>query len=103
MRLLLLLTQVRTSLLIGLWHGITLNFVAWGLWHGLGAFLQNRYSDKTRPFAAWLAERPALNNLSRGISMLLTFHYVALGWVWFALPSLGLSLATFARLFGAGG
>jgi D-alanyl-lipoteichoic acid acyltransferase DltB (MBOAT superfamily) len=103
MNLVLLLTQVGTFLLIGLWHGITLNFVAWGLWHGLGAFLQNRYSDKTRPFAAWLAERPALNGLSRGISTLLTFHYVALGWVWFALPSLGLSLATFARLFGAGG
>ena len=40
---------------------------------------------------------------AHGISTLLTFHYVALGWVWFALPSLGLSLATFARLFGAGG
>ena len=38
-----------------------------------------------------------------GISIagtLLTFHYVALGWVWFALPNLALSLRVFAQLFG---
>ena len=99
----LLLTQLATFTLIGLWHGITLNFIAWGLWHGLGLFVQNRYSDKVRPFTAWLAERPALNMVSRVFSTLLTFNFVALGWVWFALPSLDLSLATFAKLFGAGG
>jgi D-alanyl-lipoteichoic acid acyltransferase DltB (MBOAT superfamily) len=31
---------------------------------------------------------------------LLTFHYVLLGWVWFALPSLGLSARVFSRLLG---
>ena len=57
----LLVTQLATFVLIGLWHGITLNFIAWGLWHGLGLFLQNRYSDRVRPLTAWLAERPRLN------------------------------------------
>ena len=99
----LLITQLSTFTLIGLWHGITLNFIAWGLWHGVGLFAQNRYSDKTRPLSVWLAERPKLNIISRVFSTLLTFHFVALGWVWFALPSLGLSLATLAKLFGAGG
>ena len=98
----LLVTQLATFVLIGLWHGITLNFIAWGLWHGLGLFLQNRYSDRARPLTTWLTERPRLNVVSRGFSTLLTFHYVALGWVWFALPSLDLSLKTFARLFGGG-
>ena len=99
----LLVTQLATFTLIGLWHGITLNFIAWGLWHGFGLFIQNRYSDKVRPLTAWLAERPGLNAVSRVFSTVLTFHFVALGWVWFALPSLDLSLATFARLFGVGG
>lgn len=99
----LLLTQLATFLLIGMWHGITLNFLAWGLWHGLGLFVQNRFSDRVRPLTAWMAERPRLNGISRVFSTLLTFHYVALGWVWFALPSLDLSLSTFARLFGGGG
>jgi alginate O-acetyltransferase complex protein AlgI len=98
----LLVTQLATFVLIGLWHGITLNFIAWGLWHGLGLFLQNRYTDRVRPLTAWLVERPRLNFISRGLSTLLTFHFVALGWVWFALPSLTLSWATFAKLFGAG-
>jgi alginate O-acetyltransferase complex protein AlgI len=43
--LVILITQVATMILIGLWHGITLNFVLWGLWHGLGMFIQNRWSD----------------------------------------------------------
>jgi D-alanyl-lipoteichoic acid acyltransferase DltB (MBOAT superfamily) len=99
----LLITQMSTFVLIGLWHGISLNFIAWGTWHGLGLFLQNRYSDKVRPFSAWLAERPGLNKVSRVLSTLLTFHFVALGWVWFALPSIDLSLSTFSKLFGFGG
>ena len=28
------LGMVATMLAIGLWHGLTLNFVAWGLYHG---------------------------------------------------------------------
>jgi alginate O-acetyltransferase complex protein AlgI len=46
----ILLGQLATMLLIGLWHGITWNFILWGAWHGLGLFLQNRWSDfaKTR-------------------------------------------------------
>jgi D-alanyl-lipoteichoic acid acyltransferase DltB (MBOAT superfamily) len=31
---------------------------------------------------------------------LLTFHYVVLGWVWFALPQINLSLHVFYKLFG---
>jgi len=99
----LLITQVATFTLIGLWHGITLNFVAWGLWHGIGVYGQNRNTALSKPFIAWLEKHPKLNTISRVFSTLLTFHYVALGWVWFALPSLGVSLGVFSKLFGAGG
>ncbi len=101
--LVMLVTQVSTMLLIGLWHGITLNFVAWGLWHGIGLFLHNRWSGWTRPMAARLQERPRLNLATHVLSTIFTFHYVALGWVWFALPSINLSMQTFSGLFGAGG
>ncbi len=96
----LLITQVATFTLIGLWHGITLNFVAWGLWHGIGLYGQNRNTALSKPFTAWLEKHPGPNAASRVFSTLLTFHYVALGWVWFALPSINLSLATFGKLFG---
>ena len=34
-----------TMLVIGLWHGVTANFVIWGAWHGLGLFIHNRWSS----------------------------------------------------------
>ncbi|MDR3573409.1 MAG: MBOAT family O-acyltransferase [Anaerolineaceae bacterium] len=98
--LMILITQVSTFVLIGLWHGITLNFVFWGLWHGLGLFAQNRWSDWIKPRAAVLEGRPLLKRTATVLGTLLTFHYVALGWVWFALPSPQLSWQVLERLFG---
>lgn len=100
--LVILITQLATMTLIGLWHGITLNFVLWGLWHGLGIFIQNRWSDWTKPLSARIQERPLLNKAVTVFTTLLTFQFVALGWVWFALPSMDLSLLVFGRLFGMG-
>ena len=93
-------TQITTFVLIGLWHGITWNFVLWGAWHGLGLFVQNRYSEWVRPHLPDLSARPALKQGLAVFGGLLTFHYVALGWVWFALPSAGLSWQVFLKLFG---
>ena len=94
------ITQITTFVLIGLWHGITWNFVLWGAWHGLGLFAQNRYSEWVRPRLPDLAARPSLKQGLAVAGGLLTFHYVALGWVWFALPSTGLSWQVFLKLFG---
>ncbi len=94
-------------MLIGLWHGVTWNFVLWGAWHGVGLYAQNRWSEAMRPRYAALEERAAAGSgarrLQRGlgvVSTLLTFHYVALGWVFFALPDPALSLRVLGKLFG---
>jgi D-alanyl-lipoteichoic acid acyltransferase DltB (MBOAT superfamily) len=97
--------QIGTMLLIGLWHGITWNFVAWGVWHALGLFVHNRWADWMRRRSAQVSETPPAPSVWRqrvwnGISVALTFHFVALGWVWFALPSVELSLAVFRKLVG---
>lgn len=94
----ILIGQLATMLVIGLWHGITVNFVFWGLWHGLGLFLQNRWSDfvKTRFSAA----NPRLQSALHVGGVLLTFHFVALGWVFFALSSPDLSWMVLGKLFG---
>ena len=83
------LTQISTMVLIGLWHGVSWNFVAWGVWHGLGLFFHNRWSEWTKGRFAMLPIywQKALN--AGGV--LLTFHFVAIGWVFFALPSLSIS------------
>ncbi|MEK9162575.1 MAG: MBOAT family O-acyltransferase, partial [Chloroflexota bacterium] len=100
MPLIIIIGQLGTMLLIGLWHGVTWNFVAWGLWHGVGLYLHNRYLDFMKPRLAALDERPQLKRLTDVFGMLITFHYVALGWVWFALPSVDLSLKVFGKLYG---
>jgi D-alanyl-lipoteichoic acid acyltransferase DltB (MBOAT superfamily) len=94
--------QVSTMLLIGLWHGLTLNFVAWGAWHAAGLFIHNRFADwaKTRPPAGLFSERWAKARQVGGI--LLTFHFVLLGWVCFALPTPALALRVLGLLAGVG-
>lgn len=94
------LTQISTMILIGLWHGATWNFILWGLWHGVGLFAQNRWSGIVRPWAARLETRPALKMSLAVVSTFLTFQYVALGWVWFALPDPVSSWHVFLKLFG---
>src|SRR5687768_7044920 len=96
----ILLGQVATMLLIGLWHGITLNFIFWGLWHGIGLFLQNRWSEFIRTRYSNPGQNTRLQPLLQIGSILLTFHFVALGWVFFALSNPSLSVQVFRKLFG---
>ncbi len=89
--------QLGTMLLIGLWHGITWNFLIWGLWHGLGLFVHNRWAEIMKGRAPWTESRWAKVG-----GTLLTFHYVLLGWVWFALPQPAQALHVFSLLLGGG-
>jgi D-alanyl-lipoteichoic acid acyltransferase DltB (MBOAT superfamily) len=93
--LIIFITQVSTMLLIGLWHGIAWNFVLWGLWHGIGLFVQNRWSEWVRPHAGRWADAGWRQKVLYGLGVVLTFHYVALGWVLFVLP-----VESVPRVFG---
>ncbi len=95
----ILIGQLATMLIIGLWHGITWNFILWGAWHGFGLFVQNRWSDfaKTR----FTTTNPRWQRTLQIGGVLLTFHFVALGWVFFALSEPSLSWHVFMRLFGS--
>lgn len=91
------ITQLSTMVMIGLWHGVTWNFVLWGVWHGMGLFIHNRWSELTRArFAALPLRGQKLLNVG---GVLLTFHFVALGWVFFALPALSVSFHFLKVLF----
>jgi len=101
--LVILIGQFSTMLLIGLWHGLTWNFAIWGLWHGVGLFVHNRWSSwrRARPHST----RDSGNPARKGGSLLgwfFTFNYVTLGWVWFALPSPQESWQVFTKLFQIG-
>jgi alginate O-acetyltransferase complex protein AlgI len=98
--MMILLTQVATMLLIGFWHGVTWNFTLWGLWHGLGLFIHNRWNDATKAKAAAWATTPAKQAILNISGIFLTFHFVAIGWIFFALSSPVTSWQVILKLFG---
>jgi D-alanyl-lipoteichoic acid acyltransferase DltB (MBOAT superfamily) len=97
------ISQLTTMVLIGLWHGVTWNFVIWGAWHGVGMFIHNRWANATRTLDKSLSTRPRLRLAVDIATTLLTFHFVVLGWVWFALPTADLSWRVLLRLIGIQG
>jgi D-alanyl-lipoteichoic acid acyltransferase DltB (MBOAT superfamily) len=92
--------QLSTMVLIGLWHGVTWNFAAWGLWQGIGLFIHNRWSEATRTRFSELDIHPGFKSAMTISGILLTFNYVTIGWVWFALPTLSSSWHVLLMLFG---
>jgi len=99
--LIVLIAQLATMCTIGLWHGVTWGFLAWGVWHGLGLWLHKQWSDRTRKWYRRLNEKPRQKRAWTIVSWFATFQFVMLGWVWFALP-IGLAIPTFGKLFGLG-
>ncbi len=90
--------QVSTMVLIGLWHGVTWNFAFWGLWHAFGLFVHNRWSEWARPRLTAVSV-PWRMALQAG-GVLLTFHYVTLGWLLFVLPDPATSWRVLSILIG---
>ncbi len=98
--LIILVSQLGTMLLIGLWHGITWNYAMWGLWHGLGLFLQNRWSEFIRRrFPDWGTSPVSRRFLHVG-GILLTFSYFTFGIAFFALSSPRLSFEALRKILG---
>jgi D-alanyl-lipoteichoic acid acyltransferase DltB (MBOAT superfamily) len=94
-------SQLATMLVIGLWHGVSLNFVIWGLWHSIGLFVHKQWSDRTRKGHLNMKQTQlGYFRLWTAFAWLITFHFVVVGWVWFALPDVALSLRVLSGLFG---
>ncbi|MBW8010932.1 MAG: MBOAT family protein [Chloroflexi bacterium] len=97
--IIILISQISTMVLLGLWHGVTWNFVIWGAWHGFGLFIHNRWAE----FAASrnsAPQSPGIQKLYNWSGIFLTFNFVALGWVWFFLPTPSLAWRTLQTLAG---
>ncbi len=92
--------QITTMILIGLWHGISYNFLAWGMWNGIGLFLQNIITGFIKRRTGGGKPLWQISVIYKALSIILTFLYISLGWVWFALPTLDASMQVFFVLFG---
>lgn len=87
--------QLRNLLIVwaltGIWHGSTLNFLFWGLYHGAFIILE-RFVLKGRQEA-----------LPPPVRILLTDIIVFVGWVFFFSPSLGSAFVYIGKMFGLDG
>ncbi|HEY0377639.1 MAG TPA: MBOAT family O-acyltransferase [Pyrinomonadaceae bacterium] len=89
-RAILIASSLLTFLFCGYWHGPTLNFLLWGLYHGFGIVaydLYRRGANRRRLKRAGKPLFPYAGPLGRAASVLLTFSFVSLGWIFFALPT----------------
>ncbi|OGJ57127.1 hypothetical protein A2635_01305 [Candidatus Peribacteria bacterium RIFCSPHIGHO2_01_FULL_51_9] len=103
-----------TMVILGMWHGSSLNFAVWGLYQGLGLCIHRLW----RSFPLSLGERVTRPNdpvrIGRGergsmnipwywftytCGVLLTFIFVTIGWAFFVTNSLGDSITILTLLF----
>ena len=68
-----------TMLAVSLWHGLTLNYLAWGLYHAAGILVCQQWSKSA---AAKYLQRTLPSPVNRLIGWFLTFQFVMLGFVW---------------------
>lgn len=87
---------ILTMLLGGLWHGASWNFVVWGGLHGVALAVHKFFRN--------LMHRPK-NYRSTGFrkffAVILTFHFVCLGWIFFRNTTFEASLTMIQQVFTA--
>ena len=89
------LGALSTMIVIGLWHEISLRFVLWGAWHGIGIIIWQRWQ------AVRAGSGLVVPDLLRGplhvLSVLLTVNFVWFGFVILTAPSAGSAVELFLR------
>lgn len=83
-----------TMVLGGLWHGASWLFVIWGAWHGVLLIVHKVYR---RIFPVVKDDRPGI--IRHFFHVLLTFHVVAAGWIFFRSPSLDVAGQILTQIF----
>lgn len=64
----------------GIWHGAAWHFMAWGLYHAIGLLILRFYNLL---IAVHLSDRFKRSRTATAMSVALTFHFAAFGWVFF--------------------
>lgn len=85
------LGALATLIAIGLWHELSLRFICWGLFHGFGLIVWQRFQD-IKPYLPQI-EMPVVKHILNVLSILLTVHYVWFGFAIVRTASLSEALA----------
>ncbi len=74
-----------TMLLGGLWHGAALRFILWGALHGIGLAVHKFVMGRFSSFKQLGSE---MTPFRRVLGILITFHLVCFGWIFFRADSI---------------
>ena len=78
-------------ILTGLWHGNTLNFLFWGIYHGFFVILEKFAIGQKRL------------SIPKWVRVFLTDLIAFIGWIFFFTPSIGAAFRYIGQMFGADG
>lgn len=77
-----------TMMLAGLWHGADMRYVFWGIYHGTLVLTQRALGIPTQ-----------LSKKLKPIGIIITFHLVAFGWVFFRAKTFSQAIAYIKGMF----
>ena len=87
-----------SMIVIGLWHEMSVRFLAWGLYHGIGIAAWTTL-ERWKP-GHWTLSSAVGAPLARALSTLLTFNFVVIGFAFAKEPSLGAAFAVYRTMLG---
>jgi alginate O-acetyltransferase complex protein AlgI len=85
-----------TMVLGGLWHGASMHFVVWGAYQGIMLIAHKIFKEATDRIPALVSAKKSL--LGRAAAVVLTFHIVCIGWVFFRADSMSAALSIIQKL-----
>jgi len=80
----------------GLWHGASWSFMIWGMFHGLALIVHREFvafKESSEKVKAFVDSKPG-----KILSMLLTFHAVCIGWVFFRVQDISQAFFVVKRM-----
>ncbi|MBU6452981.1 MAG: MBOAT family protein [Cyanobacteria bacterium REEB67] len=92
-----------TMALGGLWHGAAMHFLVWGAYQGIVLILHKEYLRLRSAvgLSAQLEKSPALARVYHWTSIVVTFHIVCVGWVFFRADDMKSATAIISKLLMA--
>ena len=93
------LGAMATMIAIGLWHEISLRFLLWGAYHGIGLIVWQKSLGWTTRFEQSLPETAL--PVVHVAKVVFTVHFVWFGFLILTAETPGAALVTFGRLVGA--
>jgi D-alanyl-lipoteichoic acid acyltransferase DltB (MBOAT superfamily) len=90
-----------TFTICGLWHGFEFRYLLWGILHGSLVFSHKLYQELVRTrFPKGWTEWTHQSLVWKTGCVFLTFHGVALSWIFFATPDVGSAFNYVGRMLG---